>query len=162
VVAEMAVRRGEVVGALLTFIVFVVFPLAVINVLPAQTLSQLSAMGFDVQELATGTAMLGLIISAIALAKAIVEKTSIIYLILDVSSNIVFFTFALIVVGVGNIENLGYSSYSFNQGKVTTEIVLDLRVFIYLTLGVVMISVLQSIAKFRETRIEFKQTPQLN
>ena len=153
----MAVRWGEVAGALMTFIVLVALPLAAIRLLPGQTLTQFSDMGFDVQGLAIETAMLGLVISAIALAKAIVGKTSIAYLILDVSSNIIFLAFTLLVVGVGNIGNLGYSSFSLKQGKLTTEIMLDLRVFIYLTIGVVAVSVLQSVARFREARAEEKQ-----
>lgn len=153
----MAVRWGEVAGALMTFIVLVALPLAAIRLLPEQTLNQFSDMGFDVQGLATETAILGLVISAIALAKAIVENTSIAYLILDVSSNIIFLAFTLLVVGVGNIGNLGYSSFSLKQGKLTTEIMLDLRVFIYLTMGVVAVSVLQSVARFREARAEEKQ-----
>lgn len=153
----MAVRWGEVAGALMTFIVLVALPLAAIRLLPGQTLNQFSDMGLDVQGLATETAILGLVISAIALAKAIVENTSIAYLILDVSSNIIFLAFTLLVVGVGNIGNLGYSSFSLKQGKLTTEIMLDLRVFIYLTMGVVAVSVLQSVARFREARAEEKQ-----
>jgi len=153
----VAVRWGEVAGALMTFIVLVALPLAAIRLLPGQTLNQFSDMGLDVQGLATETAILGLVISAIALAKAIVENTSIAYLILDVSSNIIFLAFTLLVVGVGNIGNLGYSSFSLKQGKLTTEIMLDLRVFIYLTMGVVAVSVLQSVARFREARAEEKQ-----
>lgn len=153
----MAVRWGEVAGALMTFIVLVALPLAAIRLLPGQTLTQFSDMGFDVQGLAIETAILGLVISAIAFAKAIVGKTSIAYLILDVSSNIIFLAFTLLVVGVGNIGNLGYSSFSLKQGKLTTEIMLDLRVFIYLTIGVVAVSVLQSVARFREARAEEKQ-----
>jgi hypothetical protein len=156
-VAEVAVRWGEVAGALMTFIVLVALPLAAIRLLPGQTLTQFSDMGFDVQGLAIETAILGLVISAIAFAKAIVGKTSIAYLILDVSSNIIFLAFTLLVVGVGNIGNLGYSSFSLKQGKLTTEIMLDLRVFIYLTIGVVAVSVLQSVARFREARAEEKQ-----
>jgi len=41
-------------------------------------------------------------------------------------------------VGVGNIGSLGYSSFKLTQGKVTMEILLDLRVFIWLTIGVVV------------------------
>jgi uncharacterized membrane protein YuzA (DUF378 family) len=74
--------------------------------------------------------------------------------VLDASSNVVSLIFALMVVGVGNIGSLGYSSFTLKQGKVTTEIALDLRVFIYLTVGVVAVSVLQSVARFREARAE--------
>ncbi len=150
----MAVRWGEVAGALFTFLLLVALPLAAIRLLPAQTLDQLTATGLDIPSLATQAALLGLVISAIALAKAITERTSIAYLILDISSNLVSLAFALLIVGVGNIGSLGYSSFKFTQGKVTTEILLDLRVFIWLTVGVVALSVLQAVAKFREARAE--------
>lgn len=158
----MEVRWGEVAGALLTFIVLVALPLAAINYLPAQTLEQLSATGLDIQSLATQTAMLGLVVSAIALAKAVVATTSIAYLLLDVSGNVVTLAFALLIVGVGSIGSLGLSSFSLKQGKVATEIALDLRIFIYLTVGAVALSVIQSIVRFREARAEAKQAPAPN
>ena len=139
----MKVRWGEVAGALLTFLIIVALPLVAINYVPAQTIDQLSSTGLDVQGLATQTAMLGLVVSAIALAKVSVDYVD----HLPHSRRIVnVFTlvFALLIVGVGNIGNLGLSSFSLKQGKVTTEIVLDLRIFIYLTIGVVTFSVLQS------------------
>ncbi len=158
----MNVRWGEVIGALFTFLVLVAIPLAAVNYMPAQTLEQLSATGLNIQLLATETAMLGLVVSAIALAKAVTNRTSVAYLLLDISSNIISLVFALLVVGVGNIASLGLSSFSLQQGKVTTEIVLDLRIFIYITICVVTFSVLQSIAKFREARAEARQTPRPN
>jgi membrane protease YdiL (CAAX protease family) len=148
----MVARWGEITWALLTFIVLVVLPLAAINYLPTQTMDQLSSTGIDLRTLATETAMLGIVISAIALAKAIIETTSIAYLVLDVSINIVTIVFALLVVGVGNIGSLGLSSFSLKQGNVTTEITLDLRVFIWLTIATVLLSVTQSVARFREAR----------
>ena len=57
-------------------------------------------------------------------------------------------------MGVGNIGSLGYSSFKLTQGKVTMEILLDLRVFIWLTIGVVVLNVLQSLVRFREVRAE--------
>ena len=150
----MVMRRAEVAGALFTFLVLVALPLTAIRLIPAQTLDQLSARGLNVPGLATQTALLGLVISAIALAKAITKRTLITYLILDVSSNLVSLAFALLVVGVGNIGSLGYSNFRFMQGKVTTEILLDLSFFIWLTIGVVTLSILQSVAKFHEDRGE--------
>ena len=155
----MKLRWGEAAGALLTFLVFVALPIAAQYFIPTQILEQFSATGLNVQTLAREIATIGIIISVIALAKAFVERTSITYLILNISSNIVSLAFALLVVGVGNISSLGYSSFNLKQGKVTTEILLDLRVFIYLTIGVVAVSVLQTIARFREARAEAKHTP---
>jgi hypothetical protein len=153
----MVLRWGEAASALLTFLILVVLPLAAIWLIPPQTLDQLAATGLDVQSLATQTALLGLVVSAISLAKAITVSTSMVYLILDVSSNLVSLAFALLIVGVGNIGSLGYSSFKLTQGKVTTEILLDLRVFIWLTIGVVALNVLQALVKFREVRTDEKK-----
>lgn len=158
----MNVRWGEVVSAFFTFLMLVVLPLTAVKYLPAQTLEQLSSAGFNMQVLITETVMLGLVVSAIALAKAVADRTSVAYLLLDISSNFISLVFALLVVGVGNITSLGLGSFSLQQGKVTTEIVLDLRIFIYITICVVTLSVLQSIIKFREARSEAKQTPLAN
>jgi hypothetical protein len=158
----MDVRWGEVTGALLTLLIMVALPLVAINYLPAQILEQLSATGLDVRSLAMQTAMLGLVVSAIALAKAVVATTSITYLILDVSVNVFTLAFALLIVGVGNIGSLGLSSFSLKQGKVATDIAIDLRIFIYLTIGAVTLSVLQSIVRFREARAEVKRAPAPN
>ena len=158
----MAFKWGELVGALLSFIVFVAFPLIAIRFIPAQTLNHFTSAGFDVQSLLTQLALYGLVISTIALAKVFTKKTSLTYLILDVSSNLVSLIFALLIIGVGNIGSLGLSNFRIVQGKVTAEILLDLRVFIWLTLGVVTISVLQSIAKFREAKAEENTINQSN
>ena len=150
----MDVRRSEVEGALFTFILLVALPLIAIRIIPAQTLSQLTATGLDIPSLITQTTLIGLVISAIALVKAITSRTSIAYLVLDVSLNLISLAFALLIVGIGNIGSLGNSNFKITQGKATTEILLDLRVFLWLTIGVVALSVLQSVAKFREAKAE--------
>jgi hypothetical protein len=150
----MEIRWGEVAGALVTFLVLVALPLGAIQYIPSETMQQLEATGLNIQSLATQTAVLGLVVSALALVKAVVAKASIVYLLVDVSTNIFSLAFALLVVGVGNIGNLGYSSFSLKQAKLTTEILLDLRVFIWLTVAVVGLSVLQSIARYREAKKE--------
>jgi hypothetical protein len=156
------VRRKEVAGAVFTFLVLVALPIVCINYVPTQTIDQLYSTGLDIRGLVTQTAMLGLVVSAMALAKAIADKASPTYLILDIISNMISLVFALLVVGVGNIANLGHSSFSLVQGKVTTEIVLDLRVFIYFTVAIVAFSVMQSVAKYREARAEANQAPTPN
>ena len=144
---------GDINSALFTFLTLVALPLVAIKFIPVQTLEQLSATGFDIQSVVEQTVLLGLIVSAISLAKAITASTSIVYLILDISSNLVSLAFAFFIMSVGNIGRLGYTSLKLTQGKVTTDILLDLRVFIWLTLGVVALTVLQSLVRFREARI---------
>jgi hypothetical protein len=153
-VAELTVRWSEAAAVLLTFLGLVALPLIAIQLVPAQTLDQLKVTGLDIQDFLMQTAVLGLIISVITLVKAIIRRTSIAYLVFSVSSDLISLAFALLVIGVGNVGSLGYSSFKFMQEKVVTEIVLDLRVFIWLSVGVVAISVLQSVVKFREMRSE--------
>ena len=118
----MAIRWGEVAGPLLTFLVLVALPLGAIKLIPADTLSQLENSDLNIQGLAIQTAMLGFVVSTLALAKAVITKTSVAYLILNVSSNIVSFAFALLVVGVGNIGSLGFSSFKLAQSKLSVSL----------------------------------------
>ncbi len=148
----MAIRWGEIAGALLTFLVFVALPLVAINNLPIQIIDQLSSTGLDIRAIATEMAMLGLVVSAMALVKSMISSTSITYLVLDVSLNAVTVAFALLVIGAGNIGSFGLSTFSLKQGKVAAEITIDLRIFIWLTLGTVILSIVQSVARFREAR----------
>jgi uncharacterized membrane protein len=150
----MALKWGDVKSVLFTFLILVALPLVAIRFIPAQTIEQLSAAGLDIRNIAKQTALLGLVVSAISLAKAITTSTSIVYLILDISSNLVSLAFAFLLVGIGNIGSLGYSSFKLTQGKVTTEILLDLRIFIWLTIGAVALNVLQSLVRFSEARAD--------
>ena len=150
----MVVRWGDVAVALVTFLMLVVLPLGAIRLLPIATLTQIEASSLNVQFLALQTAVLGLVVVALTLIKALVMKTSIVYLVVEISSNIASLVFALLVVGIGNIGNLGYSSLRLTQAKLTTEIILDLRIFIWLTIAIVTLSIFQSVAKYREAKNE--------
>jgi uncharacterized membrane protein YuzA (DUF378 family) len=69
--------------------------------------------------------------------------------------------FALLIVGAGNIGSLGYSSLNLSEGKQTAEITLDLRAFIYISLGTVALRILQSVVRFREARAETSMQAQV-
>ncbi len=150
----MKMRLGEAAGALITIILFIVLPLAAQRYLPSQILLQLEEAGFDIQGFANQMVVLGLVLTAITVGKALTVKSSVTYLILEISSILAGLAFALLIVGAGDIGNLGYSSLSLSKGKQSTEITLDLRVFIYFSLGTVALRILQSVARFREARAE--------
>ena len=150
----MKIRWGEAAGALVTLIVFVALPLAALRYLPPQTLLQLEETGIDVQGFVNQMVTLGLVFTAIAVGKALTAKSSVAYLILDVSSIVAGLAFALLIVGAGDIGSLGYSSLKLGEGKQTAEITLDLRAFIYISLATVALRILQSVVRFREARAE--------
>jgi len=150
----MKVRWGDVAGALVTLTVFVALPLTALRYLPPQTLLQLEEAGIEVQGLVNQTVMLGLVLTALAIGKALAAKSSVEYLVLDVSSIVAGLAFTLLVVGAGDLGSLGYSRLTLSEGKQATEITLDLRAFVYISLGIVALMILQSVLRFREAKAE--------
>ena len=67
----MKMRWGEAAGAILTLMVFVALPLAAMRYLPPQTLLQLEETGLDIQGFANQMVMLGLVIAALIVGKAL-------------------------------------------------------------------------------------------
>jgi hypothetical protein len=157
----MKIRWGEATGALLTLIAFVALPLAAQRYLPPQTLLQLEETGLDTQGFVNQMVMLGLVLTALTVGRALAAKSSVEYLILDVSSIVAGLVFTLLIVGAGDIGSLGYSSLSLSEGKQATEITLDLRAFIYISLGTVALRILQSVVRFREARAETSMQAQV-
>jgi hypothetical protein len=157
----MKIRWGEATGALLTLIAFVALPLAAQRYLPPQTLLQLEETGLDTQGFVNQMVMLGLVFTALTVGRALAAKSSVEYLILDVSSIVAGLVFTLLIVGAGDIGSLGYSSLSLSEGKQATEITLDLRAFIYISLGTVALRILQSVVRFREARAETSMQAQV-
>ena len=150
----MRVRWGEAAGALVTLIVFVALPLAALRYLPPQALLPLEETGLDVQGLVYQMVALGLILFALEVGRAFVAKSSVGYLVLDVSSIVAGLAFTLLIVGAGDIGSLGYSRLNLGGGRQVTEITLDLRAFVYISLGAVALRVFQSVLRFREARAE--------
>src|SRR5512136_1791398 len=105
----MKVRWGEAAGALVTLAVFVALPLAALRYLPPQTLLQLEETGLDVQGFVSQMALLGLVLAALAVGKSLSAKSSVWYLVLDVSSIVAGLAFTLLVIGVGDLGSFGYS-----------------------------------------------------
>jgi hypothetical protein len=148
----MKIRWGEAAGALVTLIVFVALPLAALRYLPPQTALQLEETGLDVRGLVNQMVVLGLVLTALEVGRAHAAKSSVGYLILDVSSIVAGLAFTLLIVGAGNIGSLGYSTLNLGGGRQVTEITLDLRAFIYISLGTVALRITQSVLRFREAR----------
>jgi len=150
----MKVRWGEAAGAFLTLLMFVALPLAALRYLSPQILSQLEESGLSIQGVVNQIMILGIIIAAITVAKAVIVQTSVTYLLLDIISIVIGLAFALLIFGAGNISSFGCSNLRLGKGEQTIDLTLDLRVFIYITLVTVALRILQSILKFREARIE--------
>jgi hypothetical protein len=149
-------KFSVVIKAIFAFLVFVVLPLGGPRYLPKGLQDQLQSTGFDTQSFAIETATIGLIVTVIILIKGIVDPTSVTYLIVSLVSSGLSLIFTLIVLGVGNISNLGLTSFKVVANQVEAYIKLDLRVFIWIMMGVVLFQMAQTYFEWCEAKIEQK------
>jgi hypothetical protein len=150
----LKVEKGAVFSSLIVILLLVVLPIVAIRYMPTELVTQLEAAGFNVNSFITQTVMLGLFVATITLLKGVIDKSSLIYLILDIAGNTVSLAFALLVIGIGNISSLGLTSFKIQQAKIILYISLDLRIFLWLSIGVVVLGVIRSILKFNEAKTE--------
>ena len=149
-------KSSTVIKAILAFLVFVILPLAGLRYLPKGLKDQLQSTGFDTQSFAIETATIGLIVTLIILIKGIVDPTSVTYLIVSLISSGLSLIFTLVVLGVGSISNLGLTSFKVVNNQVETYIKLDLRVFIWIMMGVVLFQMAQAYFEWHEAKTELK------
>ena len=152
----MKMKSSTVIKAILAFLVFVILPLAGLRYLPKGLKDQLQSTGFDTQSFAIETATIGLIVTLIILIKGIVDPTSVTYLIVSLISSGLSLIFTLVVLGVGSISNLGLTSFKVVNNQVETYIKLDLRVFIWIMMGVVLFQMAQAYFEWQEAKTEQK------
>ena len=149
-------KSSTVIKAILAFLVFVILPLAGLRYLPKGLKDQLQSTGFDTQSFAIETAIIGVVVTVIILIKGIVDPTSVTYLIVSLISSGLSLIFTLVVLGVGSISNLGLTSFKVVNNQVETYIKLDLRVFIWIMMGVVLFQMAQAYFEWREAKTEQK------
>ena len=146
----MKIKSSTVIKAILTLIFFVVLPLAGPRYLPKDIKEKLQSSGFDTQSFAIETATIGFVVTVIILIKGIVDPSSVTYLLVSLVSSGLSLIFTLIVLGVGSISNLGLTSFKVVANQIETYIKLDLRVFIWIMMGVVLFQMAQAYFEWQE------------
>ena len=150
----MKVKWESVASALFTFLLLVVLPTYAFRVVPPQLLEQIRGAGFDTNALVIQLALIGLVSSAVALVKGITEPTSVAYLIVNLVGSSMYFLFALLFLGFGNVANLGSGSSKFTSGSMDLLLSFDFRVFIWISALAVALQMLQAVYEWREARSE--------
>jgi hypothetical protein len=98
--------------------------------------------------------IIGVITAALTLVKGFVGKASIISLLVSVAQNLASLVFTVVLLGVGDIGSLGLTSFTVSLENITSYIVMDLRAFIYFTVLVVGLRVVEAYLKWSEARAE--------
>ena len=147
-------KMGSVISALITLIIFVGVPYMLPQYLPPNIADMASEAGIDLPSFLNQIMVLGGVTAAITLVKGFVDKTGGIYLLASIAQNVSALAFTEVFLGIGNYASLGLTEYTINMDGAVSHITMDLRVFIYLTVGVVCLRIIQSYIKWNEAKVE--------
>jgi len=152
----MKVNIKSIIFTVLTFIILVVFPLAVQKVIPLQFLEFLITPEFNLPDLLNKIALMGFAMTMITLLKGFTDKVSVANLALSIILNLFWLLFTFFTLSLGRIENLGLTSISFETIGILNTVIFDLRLFIYLTTLLMVLKMAHSILKFKEDSLKSK------
>jgi len=149
-------RAKAIVNAIVTLLIFTVFPLILPRYLPKELLVLFSQSSIDIIALLNEIAILGVVLAVITIILGFFDEASPVNLIVSVFSNIAWLILMIVFLGFGSIERLGLVEISSNVAQATNKLIVDIRFFVYLAIVGTALKVVQSILKFRESRITKK------
>jgi len=145
---------GSVISALVTVIIFVGIPYLLPDYLPPDIAQIMTDAGIDIPGFLNQMKILGAITAVITLVKGFVDKTSVIYLLASVVQNVSALAFTVILLGAGDYASLGLTKFTVEMDGAVSHIVMDMRVFVYLTVGVVALRIIQAYLEWGEAKVE--------
>ncbi len=145
---------GSIISALVTVIIFVGIPYMLSSYLPPDIAQMMTDASIEIPVFLNQMKILGGITAVITLVKGFVDKTSVAYLLASVVQNISALGFAVILLGAGDYASLGLTEFTVEMDGAVSQIVMDMRVFVYLTIGVVALRIIQSYLEWGEAKAE--------
>ncbi len=147
-------RMTAIIGAAVTLILFVAVPYMLPEYLPSDIAQLLAESGFDLQVFINEVMILGAVTAALTLAKGFLGKASPVSLMISVAQDVASLFFMVVLLGAGDISSLGVTSFTFSSENTTNHIVMDFRVFIYVTVLTVALRVVEAYLNWDEARIQ--------
>lgn len=145
---------GSIISALITVIIFVGVPYMLPSYLPPDIAQMVTDAGVDISGFLNQMKILGAITAVLTLVKGFVDKTSVAYLLASVFQNVSALGFTVVLLGAGDYASLGLAEFTVDMGGAVSHIVMDMRVFVYLTIGVVALRIIQSYLEWGEAKAE--------
>jgi hypothetical protein len=139
-----------ILPVLITFLIFTASPLIILQIIPVDILNLLVLQGFNLPDLLTNFALVGIILTIFTLLKGFTEPTSMSHLLISLSSHIFWLVITVFALGLGSIETLGISIISTEIRGISNTIMLDLRLFVYLFILITFLKMIQSILSYQE------------
>ena len=147
-------KLGTVISALITLIIFVGIPYILPQYIPTRIEEIASEAGIEILPFLNQIMVLGGLTALITLIKGFVDKISIVYLLAAIGQNVSALAFTVVFLGIGNYTSLGLTEYNIDMDGAVSQITMDIRAFIYITVVVVCLRIIQSYLKWNEAKIE--------
>lgn len=134
-------------------------PLYSPKLLPTEMKVALVQGGFDLNTMLTEIAVIGAVLSCMALMGGFAAPTSIPHLSASIVSMIAWFAFTVVTFSLGNIESFGRITIAGGGGGSTFSVLFDLRLFVYLSFVTMVLRIVYSVLKFRDVRAGMMKAP---
>lgn len=150
----MVSKTGAVISAAITLVLFVGIPYLLPDYIPADLAMQIEESGFDIEAFTDQIMRIGVVTTAFTLIGGFVKPTSVIALLVKIVQAGFSLVLIIVFLGAGSIANLGYTTFDVAMEGVQSYITMDLRVFVYISIGAILLKIVQVYLEWNEARIE--------
>jgi hypothetical protein len=146
--------NGKSIGKAIVVIIFLtIFPLYSLPLLPPEFNNLITMQGgLDFKDLTNRTAILGLVFAILIVLRGSVEKTSIGGLVISSIWKTFFFVVVIFILSIGKVENMGLANVSTQSSSIQNMVVIDLRLFVVLVGGIVLLMIARSVSMYKENQ----------
>ena len=150
----MVSKTGAVISAAITLVLFVGIPYLLPDYIPADLAMQIEESGFNIEAFTNQVMRIGVVTAAFTLIGGFVKPTSVIALLVKIAQASLSLILIVVFLGAGNIANLGYTTFDVAMEGVQSYIAMDLHVFVYISIGAILLKIVQVYLEWNEERIE--------
>jgi Flp pilus assembly protein protease CpaA len=149
-----AKKTRPVISAIITLILFVVVPYLLPEYIPPDINRLIVESRIDLDWFLNEIMVVGAVSAVIKLVKGFAGKASPIWLFASLAQNVSSLVFTLILLGAGDILSLGVIELTIENENATNYIIMNMRVLVYLSIEVVVLSMIRSYLRWKEARVE--------
>jgi hypothetical protein len=122
--------------------------------IPPDLAVQIEQSGFDLAGFINQIMIIGAVTVGFTLVGGFVDPSSVIALVVKIAQAGSSLVFMVLLLGAGNIAGLGYTQFDIAMQGAQSSIAMDLRVFVYISIGTILLKIVQVYLEWNEARIE--------
>ncbi|MEM2905379.1 MAG: hypothetical protein QW057_04185 [Candidatus Bathyarchaeia archaeon] len=145
-------RTKGILAAAFFIILFVVLPRYALTLLSGELYAMLRTMGFDLEDIILSLTAPGIALTILALLGGFAQPTSVIALITDLLSPLVWFYLFLFVITLGQPWTFGETRVTGGGGSAELTFLLDIRLFVALAAVILSLKLAKTSLQFASLR----------